>query len=77
MIAKLDSALENDKMAGLGAGALGIATWVCLGFSLIPEAHTESAGALATFAIAFCMAALRRGANTRRKALPDAPSKTL
>lgn len=74
MLKHVDSALENDKMAGIGAGLLGIGTWVCLGLSLIPEAHIETAGSMATMAVFFAAAALRRNSNAAtRQEVPSEP----
>lgn len=74
MLMHVDSALENDRMAGIGAGLLGVATWVCLGLDLIPGAHVESAGSLATAAVLFAGAALRRAGAPKRKADADVES---
>ncbi len=66
MIAKLDSALENDALAAVGASCVALLGVLALSLGVVPAQHTEAVGSIATAAGLFAAAAFRRAANRKR-----------
>jgi len=67
----VDSLLENDRLASIGAALVFVLIVVLLVFDLVPAEHKETAGALATTSGAFALAAFRRSGAEARRATQD------